>query len=147
MTQPVATEHVDILGALRALLNADPDIAAATDGRVFAGELPTAETGLMPRGCIVLAASGGPSITAGSHVEADTQRVDVNAYAGTPRAAAALANMAVLRLRRIRREVHDGVLIHWAQSAGGFSNARDPDFDWPRAFASMQIFHALIRAS
>lgn len=133
----------DLAGALVAFLKADAATAAIAGTRVFAGELPAEEAASMPRAGIVLAPSGGPSLTGGSYVEHDTQRIDLFAYGATPRAAEQLRDTAALALRRLRRTVSAGVLIHWAQPAGGATSARDPDATWPRAFQSFQIFHAL----
>ena len=133
----------DLVGALIAYLKADAATAALAGGRVFGGELPAGETASMPRAAIVLAASGGSSMTGGSFVEHDTQRVDLFAYGATPREAEMLCDTAALALRRLRRGVVGAVLIHWVQPAGGALGARDPNAAWPRAFQSFQIFHAL----
>lgn len=133
----------DVIAALVALLKADGGVSAIVGARAYGGELPPAESRSMPRGAIVVAASGGPSLTAGSYAEHDTQRVDVFAYGRTPFEADALRRAAFEALRPVRRSVWAGVLIHWIKSAGGFSAARDPDAAWPRAFQSFQVFHAL----
>lgn len=137
----------DLIGALAAMLKADAVIAALAGARVFGGELPEAEASFMPRAAIVLAFSGGTSLTGGSFVEHDTQRIDLFAYGATPRDAEGLRDAAALALRRLRRSVWAGVLIHWAEPAGGVTGARDPDAAWPRAFQSFQVFHALVPVS
>lgn len=137
-------EPTDLLAALVELLKADAATAAIVDERVFGGELPEDEARHMPRGAIVIAASGGTSLTGGSFAEHDTQRVDLFAYAGTIRAAAQLRGMAALALRRARRGVWAGCLIHSINPAGGESAARDPDTAWPRAFQSFQVMHGLV---
>lgn len=138
---------VDLLAALSALLMADPAVAAlvgtGANARVFAGELPAAQTAHMPRTAIVLALSGGPSLTGRSFVEADTQRVDLFAYGRSLREAEQLRFAASAAMRRMRRGVWAGVLIHWVQSTGGVTSSRDPALAWPRAFQSFQVFHAL----
>ena len=133
----------DLIGAVVALLKADTATAAQVGVRVFGGELPPAETALMPRKAIVLTPSGGTSLTSGSFVEADTQRFDLFAYGATPAEAEALRDTAALALRRARRRVWAGVLIHWLKPAGGATNARDANAQWPRAFQSFQALHAL----
>lgn len=133
----------DLLAGLIALLKADVPTASIAEGRIFGAELPEAETASMPRAAIVVATSGGVSLTGGSYLEADTQRVDLLAYGATPWEAEALRDVAGLALRRVRRSVWAGVLIHWIKPAGGSANARDPDLAWPRAFQSFQVFHAL----
>jgi hypothetical protein len=133
----------DPIAALMALLKADAATAAIAGARVFGGELPEDEAAFMPREAIVVAMSGGVSMTAGSFVEHDTQRIDLFAYGATPREAEQLAATAALALRRARRAVWADTLIHWIQPAGGAAAARDPDAAWPRAFQSFQVFHAL----
>ncbi|MFZ5749100.1 MAG: tail completion protein gp17 [Pseudomonadota bacterium] len=133
----------DVVGALVAFLAADAATAAIVGARVFGGELPSEEAAAMPRAAIVLTASGGSSLTGGSYVEHDTQRVDLFAYGATPHAAEQLRDVAAMALRRLRRGVWAQVLVHWAQPAGGSTGARDPDAAWPRAFQSFQIFHAI----
>jgi hypothetical protein len=136
-------EPADPIAALVAMLKADGPTASLVGGRVFGAELPPAETAAMPRRAIVLAPSGGPSLTGGSYAEHDAQRVDLFAYGATPSEADAVRRAAARALRRVRRGVWAGVLIHWVRSAGGFSLARDPDAAWPRSFQSFQVFHAL----
>lgn len=133
----------DLVAALVALLKADTATAARVDGRVFGGELPHGETASMPRDCIVIVPSGGASLTGASFVEHDTARIDLFAFGRTPAEAESLRDTAALALRRARRGVWAGVLIHWVQPAGGSSSARDPDAAWPRAFQSFQALHAL----
>jgi hypothetical protein len=134
----------DPLAALVELLLADDGVAAIAQDRGFGGELPADEAAHMPRAAFVVAASGGFSLTGGSYVEHDTQRVDLFAYGATPREAEQLLATAALALRRVRRSVAAGTLIHWVKPAGGLTGARDPDAAWPRAFQSFQVFHALV---
>jgi opacity protein-like surface antigen len=133
----------DLVGAVVALLAADASIAAAVGTRVFGGELPPGETQHMPRRAIVLKPSGGSSLTGASYAEADTQRLDLFAYGATLSEAVQLRDAAAAVLRPIQRTVSARVLIHWAQSAGGFLTGREPVTDWPRAWQSFQFFHSL----
>jgi hypothetical protein len=91
----------------------------------------------------VLKPSGGVSITSGTNVAHDTQRIDVFTYGATVAEAAALMSTVALVLRWTQREVWAGTLIHWVNSAGGFISGREGDTDWPRVFMSFQVFHAL----
>lgn len=134
---------VDLVGAVVAFFAADAGVAGIAGARVFGGELPPAETAHMPRSALVVGLSGGPSLTGASYVQADTQRVDVFAYGATPREAALLLGAAATAFRELRRTVSAGVLLHWAQPAGGFSDGRDPSFAWPRAWQSFQVLHSL----
>lgn len=137
----------DPVAALVAILKAEPTAAAAaglgTPARVFGGELPAGETAAMPRRAIVLRASGGVSLTGGSYAEHDTMRVDLFAYGETPAIAATLNAWAALALRRVERRKAAGTLVHWVRPAGGYSSGREPVAEWPRAFQSFQVFHAL----
>lgn len=133
----------DLVSSLVALLQADAGVAAKAGAYVFGGELPAAVTPEMPRQALVVVPSGGTSLTGGSFLEHDAQRVDLFAYGATPSEAEALLRAGGLALRRTRRKIWAGILIHWAQSAGGFALARDPDAAWPRAFQSFQVFASL----
>ena len=133
----------DIVAALVALLAAEASVTDLAGTRIFGGELPTDQAEFMPRDALVIAPSGGTSLTEGSFLEADTQRFDLFSYGPTPGSAAALSRIAATALRRARRSVHAGVLIHWVRHAGGFSIGRDPLTAWPRAIQSFQVFHSL----
>lgn len=134
----------DPIAAIVEALKADAGTAALAGARVFGGELPEDEAAAMPRQAIVLAPSGGVSLTGGSYVEHDTGRFDLFAYGATPREAKELADTAALALRRLRRSVFANALIHWLQPAGGATDGRDPDAAWPRSFRSFQVFYALV---
>ena len=94
-------EAADPIAGLVALLAADAGVAALAGARVFGGEIPPEETGSMPRTALVVAPSGGISLTGGSYVEHDTSRVDLFGYGATQReaskvlAAGALASVSV----------------------------------------------------
>jgi len=133
----------DIVAALVDLLAAEARVTDVAEDRIFGGELPADQAQYMPRDSLVIAPSGGTSLTAGSYIEADAQRFDLFSYGPTTAAAAALGRIAAMSMRRTRRGVHAGVLIHWVRSAGGFSTARDPVTAWPRCFQSFQVFHSL----
>lgn len=139
----MADVPADPVAAVVAILLADADVAARVAARGFGGELPAGEAASMPRQCFVVRASGGPSLTGGSLAEADAQRVDLFAYAETPGLAGSLADLCALKLRRVRRQVAAQTLVHWVKNAGGYSQGREPVTEWPRAFRSFQIFHAL----
>ena len=137
-------EIADPEGGLVAYLKADPVTGAATEGRIFGGELPAIETASMPRTAIVLRASGGVSLTGASKLEHDAQRIDVFAFGATPRAAAAVMRAAAIALRRLERSVHAGCLFHWANPASGSIAGREPVTEWPRQFQSFQVMHGLV---
>lgn len=131
----------DVIGALRALVAADPAVADAVGENVFGGELPPDFE--MPQRAIVIAASGGPPYTSGGAAEVDAQRIDVIGYGATPAEADLVRRAATRRVWSIERETALGTLIHWANRAGGFSQARDRDGQWPQSFQSFQVFHSL----
>jgi hypothetical protein len=137
-------EAADLEGGVVAYLKSDPVTAAATEGRIFGGELPASETASMPRTALVVRASGGISLTGESKLEHDTQRLDVFAFGATPRAATAVMRAAALALRRLDRSVHAGCLIHWANAASGSIAGREPVTEWPRQFQSFQVMHGLL---
>lgn len=136
-------EAADLEAGLCAYLKTLGPVTTLVDTRVFGGELPPGETASMPRKAIVLKKSGGVSLTGESHVEHDTQRVDLFAFGETPHEAARVARAAALGLRRLRRSVHANVLLHWANSAGGALSGREPNTEWPREFQPFQVMHAL----
>lgn len=133
----------DPVAAVVAILKAAPDAPGGLAGRVFGSELPAGEAAAMPRAGIVVRASGGVSLTSGSYAEHDTMRVDLFAYGQTAALAASLNAWAALQLRRVERVVAAQTLVHWVGSAGGYSSGREPVTEWPRAFQSFQVFHAL----
>lgn len=132
----------DVVAALVAFLKADAGVAALAGSRVFGLELPAGEAASMPRHAVVLRASGGPSLTAGSYAEHATQRIDAFSYGATPFEAERLRRTVFDGLKPLQRVVAAGVLVHWVDPAGGWSTLRDPDGDWPVAFQSFQAFFA-----
>ncbi|MCX9146619.1 hypothetical protein [Erythrobacter sp. WG] len=138
------SETADLEGGLVAYLKTIPAVAVLTASRIFAGELPAAETASMPRKAIVIRGSGGISLTGESRLEHDTQRVDLFAFGETPREAARVMRAAALALRRLERSVHAGCLLHWVNAASGSLSGREPETEWPRQFQSFQVMHGLL---
>lgn len=132
----------DPVAALVMALLADPDTSALAGTDIYGGELPGDVLDRMPTSAIVIAASGGGSLTGASGVDADAQRVDLLAYAATPAEANRLRATASRRLWSIERELLAGTLIHWVNRAGGFAQARDRDGHWPQSFISFQVFYS-----
>lgn len=133
----------DPVAALVAYLKADAGLAALLGAQVFGGELPAGEAISMPRKALVVKPSGGTSLTAGSFAEHDTGRFDLFGFGETPHEAARVADAGALAMKRLRRGVWAGTLLHWARSAGGASSGREPGTEWPRSFRSYQLFYAL----
>ena len=132
----------DPVAALVAFLKADAGVAALVADRVYGLELPANQSGSMPRKAVVLQASGGVSLAAGSSLEHDTQRIDAFGYGETPFEAELVRRAVFDALKPLRRVVSAGVLIHWVEPAGGWTNGRDPAADWPVNFQSFQAFFA-----
>lgn len=133
----------DPIGALVALASADAPIAALASAGIFGAELPEAVAAQMPIGALVIQATGGLPLTSGTFAQHDAQRFDVTSYGKTVREAAVLADKVSRLFRGISRRKVGTTLIHWIDSAGGFSTGRDRDGRWPQVFQSFQLFHAL----
>ncbi len=129
----------DVIAALVTILTAELDPAA--DG-VFGVELPETAVARMPIRALLIQPAGGVSLTAGSDADVETLRIDLKAFAATPFEANELRRRAARILRRIRRRVEGGVLVHWADTAGGFFAARERDGLWPQSFQSFQVFYS-----
>ena len=112
-------EAADLEAGLVAWLKADVDLAALVGALVFGGEMPAREAANMPRKALVLKGSGGVSITGHSNALHDSQRVDLHGFGETPHEAARVIRTAALAMRKIDRVVSAGVLLHWANTAGG----------------------------
>jgi len=134
----------DLTGGVVAYLKTSGVLHGLIAGRVFGGELPPKETAAMPRKALVVAASGGVSLTGASFIEADTGRIDLFAFGETPLEAGRVMAEAALAMRRLRRSIHAGVLLHWANPAGGAISGREPQTEWPRQFQSFQVMHSLV---
>lgn len=141
------SEAADLEAGVRAYLLSDSALNALVEGRIFGGELPAAQTKFMPRRALVIKGSGGASLTGGSYVEHDTERLDLFAFGATPREAGLVMRPAALAMKRLKRSVHAGVLLHWARNAGGSSSGREPGTEWPRKFQSFQVHHGLVAVS
>lgn len=133
----------DLIAALTAILAGDTAVAAMAGAEIYGGELPAAAVARLPIGAVVVQASGGAAMTAGTYVEHDAQRIDVTCYGKTARQAELLRSACALALRRVRRRAVSQTLIHWIDSAGGVLSGRERDGGWPTAFQSFQVFHAL----
>ncbi len=136
----------DIIAALVAFVKADASTAALVGSRVYGVELPKDEADARARKIIVLKPSGEAtligSLGGGSYVEHTTQRFDVFSYGETPVEVEKVRGAVNLALKRLRRTVSLSVLIHWCNSAGGFTSRRDPDIFWPFNFQSYQTLFA-----
>lgn len=141
------TEAADLEQGVRAYLLTDAVLSALVTDRIFAGGLPASQTKFMPRPALVIRSSGGASLNAASKVEHDTQRLDFFSFGATRRVAGMIMRTAALTMKRLDRSVHGGVLLHWAQNAGGSSQGVEPGTEWPRQFQSFQVYHGLVSVS
>ncbi|PAL20221.1 DUF3168 domain-containing protein [Sphingopyxis sp. GW247-27LB] len=135
--------EADPIGALVAWLLADGPTTALTGEDVFGGSLEGDILDRGPKSALVVAPSGGVSMTARSKAEFDTARIDLIAYGATKADADTLIRTAAPRLWLIDRQVIAGTLIHWVNRAGGSGDARDSDTQWPQAFRSFQVLYSL----
>lgn len=135
------TQITDVKAALIEILKADADTAEEVGTRVFGDELPRGQTASMPRKCIVIRSAGGVIPTwAAFTLPLEVQRVDLLCYGETQFAADEVRRAAFGAMRAIQRKLSNGVLVHWAQPAGGAAHGRDgPDSDWPFKWNSYQV--------
>lgn len=128
-------------------LKADAAVAALTAGRVFGDEIPADQTVSMPRKCIVVEPSGGSNTYGSGFQEYGDTRVDFRSYGETPYEAGRVQRAAYGALKQLRRQVHAGVLLHWAKRSGGPLALRDPDAGWSYRFESFQVLTAEIEVT
>jgi len=128
----------DPIGALVAVLKADPTVSQLTD-LVFGAELPAAENTAMPQQCVVIKPSGGAQQLGGGYQQFSDQRVDVFCYGETPHAAYTLHTAVRLALKQLQRTSQGKTLLHWCRTAGGPLNLRDPKTEWPYTISSFQV--------
>lgn len=132
----------DIITAIVDLLRAAPGIAALVAGRVYGDELPESLMVEMPTQCVVVKPSGGAAFQGAGKLNAEAQRFDLFCYGASPFEADQLRRACRPVVLGIERRQHNGVLIHWVQSAGGYLTGRDRDGAWPYAFASFQTLYS-----
>ena len=127
--------------AIVAFLKADTDVATEVGTRVFGAELPEDETVLMPRKCLVIAGSGGPA-TGLSRLSINTIRIDIKGYGPTPELAWGPYLAAHNALKQLVPTKQDTALLYDAHVAGGPSQLRDSDLEWPLVFGSFEVRHS-----
>lgn len=132
----------DIITAIVDVLKADAGVAAISGAHGYGDELPEAIIPDMPRPAFVVRPSGGAPFQPRSTVVLTAQRIDLVCYGATPYEADRLRRAAAPVLIGLKRRLVGSVLIHWAQSAGGYLTGRDRDGKWPYAFQSFQTLFA-----
>lgn len=123
----------DSAAALREVLLA-ADVAG---GRVDAGSLHSADG--MPTDTVLLRAAGGGVLAAGWMPTVDA-RVDVRSYAATDWEATQLDRQVARLLNGLRHEHTGHGRILWCRFAGGPTQAREPDTDWPLVLSTWQVY-------
>lgn len=134
------TQITDSKAAVIAFLLADADVITQVADRVYGDELTRDESGNILGKSVVVSPSGGspPSYTQGT-LPVEAQRLDLICYGETGFEAEAVRRAVFGALKDIDRTKIAGVLIHWANPAGGVATGRDPDTDWPFKWDSWQV--------
>lgn len=133
---------VDPIAALRGFYLAQSDVAALVGTRVFGGEIPPSETRNMPRQCLLIQDAGSLG-TFGEANRFGDVRIDLACYGATAYEAWQLRQTVKLATKeRLRRVVHEGVLLHWMVQAGGVGHLVDPQTGWPYHLTSWQLLAA-----
>lgn len=126
----VTTAIPDLMAALVTFIKADVTVNTLVAGRVYGGELPREQAELMPRKAIHVQRSGGVGGDS-SYLDIASPRFDFFCYGETPFEAERVWRNLYAALKRMRRNVTSGVLLHHASPAGGSLPLRDPDGGWP----------------
>ena len=105
------------------------------------GELREIEAQHMPQYAIVITESGGGTTGPGAESYADWEntRMDILCYGKTPYEASNLQRTVHRALKRMTRNVQPAGVLVDATISGGPISGRDPDVDWPFAFASYNV--------
>jgi len=125
----------DPVSTVVSLLEADSAVSALVGPNVFGGELPRSDPPTMPQKAVVVVPSAGPSNLGGGWLPFNDFRVDVICYGATPFEAYGVWDVVVPALTDALK--HDRV--HWARTAAGPIQYRDPATDWPIARGSFQV--------
>lgn len=129
---------------LRSYLLDDEDVAELVEDRGFSQVLPADQAGSMPRACFVVSQSGG--LASGSDLPLDRVRVDVRSYGATHAEARAVAIAIHAALKRLARQVVEGVLLHAATDSGGYASLVDTlpgtqGGGWPLVFRPYLVLY------
>jgi hypothetical protein len=115
--------------SVAAYLEAGADIASVAGGWVFGHEIPGGLAAAMPRAALMASGAGGWG--SDSDMPIDRVRIDLRSYGATTTTAEALARLAHLRMKAMRREVVGGLLLHSALASSGYFGLREPVTEWP----------------
>lgn len=132
----------DVYDALTDYLRQCHDVTDLASVRIFPRELPASEAVSMPRAAIVLVPSGG--LGGNDTVSLMSPRVDITAYAATPKQAFLLYLAAFEALRALSRKTHAHALLSSAIQGGGPLQMRDADTAWPFVWSSWTLFASTV---
>lgn len=127
----------NVISAVRALLRAEAAVTALVPAaQIYAGTMPREEIPQQPRPAIIVRRAGGFPVR--GHMKIARPRIQIRAYGATEFQADFIGETVYEVLKAIsRRRVTAAApaitptLIHAIDEAGGPTNERDPDGDWP----------------
>lgn len=108
------------------------------DGRVYRPELPRKDHELMPRTVIVVRPAGGYRQFGSGTLKIGDPAVDVICYGSTRLECDKVAQAALLAMKDLESEVHQGVLLKCAR-VSGLVPLTDPDTQWPYTVVTTQV--------
>jgi len=130
----------DPLTLVRTYLLTVASVTALTSTRIYGESVPTTEAANMPRGLIVLAATGGPAT---EWLRTIDSRIDLRCYGATPLAARTLAWTVYDALGWLtKRTIGSGPTagkLYKAEPELSPISLIDPDTDWPFAVMSFLV--------
>lgn len=130
----------DVVVAVKEWLADGPDLAEATEGRIFGHSLPDDEASAMPRPCVVVHDAGG--FVDDLPEAMDRARLDVKSYGATRDQAITVAVLVRRRMRELTRTTRNGVQISAASRVGGFIPLTEPIGAWPGFLRSYLVPYA-----
>jgi hypothetical protein len=133
-------EQANIIGATRDYLLTIPDLAPLLDTRIFAVELPAAQSKPMPRKALVIRPAGG--LGSDGYLAAAALRFDFHCYGETPYEADRVRRAAHGAIKQMHRKTHLSIILHSATQSGGPTFFREQDTNWPVSLESWLVFAA-----
>lgn len=135
----------DPLGALRALLLADPTVAGLVGQRVRCLALHDDDEKAMPYQLVLLKPAGGPG--AKGFKQFGTRRIDVTCYGATIDESYDLYLAVQPVLHQMSRVKLQNVLLHSASEESAGSSGIHPVTQWPTTYSSWLVTAADIAAA
>lgn len=132
------------LAAILSFLLEQEGIQAIVSNRVYGESLPDEDINLMPRSCLVVAASPGyPSGSAMTKRKLYDLYVDVKCYGESAYEATQLFFVVHHYLIHLERKVQGNTLLHSVVAETSLTQLRDADGDWPLSFGTFIVLAAL----